>query len=560
MRNRGGVGVVLAVLWLATSIAGFPQSGLLYLNEEPLSLIHPIIQQGASFLVPLEEFGPSIGLEVANFEGRIILRGAGFRQAFDEALFQVQDGTAYVSLDWILELVAGEIHRVGGDVYIRTQRPEIVDVQASADQITVRLAGFSPHAMTVSQQGLSEVLCVRWPHSLLGVDAQLIRVGESDIQEVRIVGSNNGVELSIALEPGTILATEQLETDDFYALTIRVAEAAYRESIIEVGEGIAVHEWSDAAEERSIDYVYVESWRDRFRLIPTVSANGFQATASLDVMLKENSAVAAISVDCPWDASFTECLIMNGVPYRVPDTPSEVLAIDLFGRWTTFSSLCSVGIRHTGRILAIDGVNRPLAYGEVVVYAFGYSGSIVRGIPGSFIAIKIREDRVVSVYQGPFVPEDSSAILVVASGEAKARLSLIQLGDPIELVCQFLQAEGTYPHAVSAGPLVMGDGAVTLSDDQVDEISGLPGGTVLACDWQGGLYLLAFEGQEPDTPEQPLWSLIDMLHSLPTALKDVVLLSSCGRNAIAYSSTSGTFQLGSQDPIRLALSLIPLTP
>ena len=106
----------------------------------------------------------------------------------------------------------------------------------------------------------------------------------------------------------------------------------------------------------------------------------------------------------------------------------------------------------------------------------------------------------------------------------------------------------------------MGDGAVTLSNDQVDEISGLPGGTVLACDWQGGLYLLAFEGQEPDTPEQPLWSLIDMLHSLPTALKDVVLLSSCGRNAIAYSSTSGTFQLGSQDPIRLALSLIPLTP
>ena len=559
MRSRGGVGVVLAVLWLATSITGSSQSVLLYLNEEPLSLVHPIIQQGTSLLVPLEEFGPSIGIEVSNSEGRIILRGAGFRQAFDEALFHGQGGVAYVSLDWILGWVAGEIHLVGGDVYIRTRRPEILDVEASSDQVIVRLTGFSSHAMTLSQQGLSEVLRVYWPHCLLGVDAQLIRVGESEIQDIRIVGTHGGVELSITFEPGTILATEQLETDDFYAMTIRVAETASRESIIEVGEGIAVHEWADAAEQRAIDYVYVEAWRDRFRLVPTVAGNGFQSTASLEVILQETSSVVAISLDCPWEPASTECLIMEGIPYLVPDTPSEVLAIDLFGRWTTFSSLCSVGIKHAGRLIAVDGVNRPLAaYGEVVVYAPGYSGTIVRGIPGSFIAIKIREDRVVSVYQGPFVPEDSSAILVVAGGEAKARLSLIQLGDPAELVCQFLQAEGTYPYAVSAGPQVMVDGIIALDEDQVDEVSALIGGTVLACDWQGGLYLLAFEGHEPDDPESR--SLIDILYSLPTVLKDALLLSSCGRNAIAYASSHGTFHLGSQDPIRLALSLIPLSP
>jgi hypothetical protein len=557
MRNRG-VGGVLAVLWLATSIIGYSQSGLLYLNEEPLSLVHPVIQKGTSLLVPLEEFGPFIGLEVTSSDGQVILRGAGFRQAFDEALFKDQDGSAYVSLDWILEWVDGEIHWVGGDIYIQTQRPEIVNVEASADQVTLRLTGFSSHTMTLSQQGLSEVLRVSWPHCLLGVDAQLIRVGESDIQDVRIVGTSDGVELSITFEPGTILATEQLETDDFYAMTIRVAETASRESIIEVGEGIAVHEWADAAEQRAIDYVYVEAWRDRFRLAPTVAGNGFQSTASLEVILQETSSVAAVSLDCPWEPALTECLIMNGIPYFIPDTPTEVLAIDLFGRWTTFSSLCSVGIKHAGRLIAVDGVNRPLAYGEIVVYAPGYSGTIARGILGSFIAIKIREDRVVSVYQGPFVPEDSSAILVVAGGEAKARLSLIQLGDPVELVCQFLQAEGTYPYAVSAGPQMMADGAIALDEDQVDELSALIGGTVLACDWQGGLYLLAFEGHEPDDPES--WSLIDILYSLPTVLKDAVLLSSCGRNAIAYASSHGTFHLGSQDPIRLALSLIPLSP
>ncbi len=559
MRNRG-VGGVLVVLWLATSIAVLAQSGLLYLNEEPLSLILPIIRQESSILVPLEEFGPFIGLEISNSEGRVIIRGAGFRQAFDEGLFFVQAGTAYVSLDWILGVVEGELHRVGGDIYIQTQRPEIVEVEASADRVTVRLTGFSPHVLTVSQEGSSVILRLHWPHSLLAVDPQLIRVGESDIQDVRIVGSNGGVELSISLEPGTILGTEQLETDDFYALTILVAEKAFHESIIKLSDGIVVREWSDAPEARSVNYIYVESWRDRFRLAPTVSASGYQATASLDAILKDNGAALAISVDCPWDPRYTECLIMNEIPYLVPDTPSEVLAIDLFGRWTAFSSLCSVGIKHAGRVIAADGVNRPLAHGEVVTYAPGYRGGIAWGIPGSFIAVKIRENRVVSVYQGPFVPADSSAILVVASGEAKARLSLIQLGDPIELICQFLHAEGTYLHAVSAGPMMIGDGVVTLSEDLHDEVFGLPGGTVLACDWQGGLYLLAFAGHAADDPEGDPWSLAEVLYSLPTTLKDAVLLSSCGRNAIAYSSVSGTFQLGSQDSIRLALSLIPLTP
>ena|GEM_PF-941762 len=559
MRNRG-VGGVLVVLWLAISISSLAQSGLLYLNEEPLSLIHPIIHQESSILVPLEEFGPFIGLEISNSEGRIVLRRAGFRQAFDELLFFVQDGTAYVSLDWMLGLVGGEMHRVSGDVYVQTQRPEIVEVEASADHVTVRLTGFAPHVLVKSQEGSSEDLRLYWPHSFLGMDPQLIRVGESDIRDVRIVGSNGGVELSISLEAGTILATEQLETDDFYALTIRVTEKESHESVIKLSNGIIVREWLDASEARSVDYVYVESWRDRFRLAPAVSTSGYQATASLDAILKENAAASAISIDCPWDPQHTECLIMDGIPYLIPDTPSEVLAIDLFGRWTMFSSLCSVGVKYAGQVIATDGVNRPLSYGEIVSYAPGYTGSIARGIPGSFIAIKIRANRVVSVYRGPFVPADSSAILVVGSGEAKARLALIQLGDQIELVCQFLHAEGTYRHAVSAGPMMIGDGVVTLSDDQHEEVSGLSGGTVLACDWQGGLYLLAFAGHHANDTEGDPWGLVEVLYSLPTTLKDAVLLSSCERNAIAYSSTFGIFQLGSQHSIGLALSLIPLAP
>ena len=164
------------------------------------------------------------------------------------------------------------------------------------------------------------------------------------------------------------------------------------------------------------------------------------------------------------------------------------------------------------------------------------------------------------MYQGPFVPEDPSAILVVASGEAKSRLSLIELGDPVDLVCAFPHAEGAYTHVVSAGPLVIANGLIVLDGQQTDDIAQLPGGTVLACDWQGGLYLLSFAGMGALGNDTASRGLLDVLASLPTALKDVVLLSSCGRNAIAYSGVSGAFQLGSQDLSRLALSLIPLTP
>ena len=322
---------------------------------------------------------------------------------------------------------------------------------------------------------------------------------------------------------------------------------------------MVAHEWENEAANRVIDYVYVEAWRDRFRLLPTVPTEGYQSTATLETILRETSAVATISIDCPGELMETECLIMNGIPYVVPDTPSEVLAIDLFGRWSTFSSLCSVSAKHAGKLIDVDGVNKPLVYGEVVVYTAGYAGAIARGIPGSFSVIKIRNDRVVSVYQGPFVPEDASAILLVASGEAKATLAAIQLGDPIKVVCQFIHADGTYPYAVTAGPQVMGDGILIPSGNPFEAMLPMTSGTLLACDWQGGLYLLAFEGGVQGDLDGS-WSVADILHTLPTVIKDAVLLSTCGRGAIAYTRSDGTFQLGAQDPIRLTLSLIPLAP
>jgi len=559
MSNRGGGGI-LAILCLAISIAGFAQSGLLYLNEEPLSFAQPVLEEGTTLLVPLEEFAPLVGLAVSRDAGRIIVRGDGFLQALDTSDVFVQEETIYVALDWILSRIESELHWLGGDAYIQTQRPEALEIDASSERVTLRFTGFCAHVMDRSLQGRSEMVRLRWPHSLLGFDAQLIRVGEADIQEVRLVSSDNGIELTVLLEPGTALAFNELETDTSYSLELRVATTPSHRSVVEVGDGVSVQEWSDVDNGRFIDYVYVESWRDRFRLAPTASAAGFQATDSLEANLKANRAVVAVSLDCPSESLSSRCLVMNGLPYAVPDTPSSVLAMDLFGRWTTFSSRCAVGIKHAGQIIEVEGVNRPLDYGEVALYSPGYCGSIAQGIPGSFLALKIREKRIVSVYQGPFVPADASATLVVASGEAKARLSLIRLGDPVDVICQFTHANGTYPHAVSAGPLVIENGLAVLSEDQIGELQQSQGGAALACDWHGGLYFLSFSGGSGSDLDGEPWGLMTVATSLPTTLKDMLLLSSCRRQALAYAGSTGTFQLGPQDPIQLALSLIPVAP
>jgi hypothetical protein len=185
---------------------------------------------------------------------------------------------------------------------------------------------------------------------------------------------------------------------------------------------------------------------------------------------------------------------------------------------------------------------------------------IARGIPGSFVALKIRDRRVVSVYQGPFVARDPSAILIVASGDVTAALASVCLGDPVDLVCQFPESQGAYRYAISSGPVIVQDGLITLAEDQREEISNNSGAVVLVWDWQGGLYLMTVTIQSPGASADETWDLIDILRGLPTAIKDAVLVSSCAQTALAYDGVSAPFQLGSRDSIRLALSLVPTTP
>ena len=557
MGNRGGWGLLI-ILGLAISTTVMGQSGLLYLNGEPLSLEGEILQQDGELQLPLVEFGLRLGLGIDVDEGWVTVRGMRQRLSLEASTLLTRDDRLYAELEWLLSFVDGSLHQVGGDTYVETRPARLMGIDVSSHAIVLRWSGFTQHESSISKHALSDVLYVHWPHARLEIDSHVVRVGESDIQEVRLTESSDGVQLTIALEAGTALATHQVDAESAYVLTLTVADSATTESVIRLQSDWAVHEWRSESSERAMQAIYVSSWRARYRLSPSVPTENLVQPAPLENLQASCGGVAAVSLRCPSDPA--GCLVIDGIPYAIPQTPEHVLGVDIFGRWNVFSSLCTTSLKHAGRALSVEGVNRPLAYGEVVVYSPGYSGDVARGVPGSFTALKIREDRVVSVYHGPFVPEDPSAILVVASGEAKARLSLIQLGDPIELICDFVHAASSYSQAVSTGPLLIADGLIQAVDTLGPDSEILHGGTLLASDWQGGLYFLAFSSDETAAEPWRLSDVVSVLDTLPTSLKDAVLLSACPQASLSYTTDAGTYLLGARTPYSLALSLIPLAP
>lgn len=555
--NRRGVGGVVAILGTLLAMSLLGASAELYINGQELIWTESPVYEGDSVLVPLLECAPYLGLEVkvSEEEPAFVLRGSGFRARFDVASFAALDGIAFASLDWLVAWAEGRVHHIGEAFHVETSKAALTELDALAQVLTVRLDRYAPHEVEWTSDSS---LTVRIFHSELHVEPRRIVLGEADIRSVQVSELDSVVQLVIEVEPGTELSTDSAESAGFYSLSFAVAPTWSSRSSIEIDEGIRVVE--HAQETLRADYAYIETWRDRFRLTPAIPWLAYGEKDELETILRAESAQAALGLPCYDPDDDPSLLLVDGIPYAIPDRPNRFLAIDLFGRWSVQEAVATVNLKHAGLRIPVDAVNRPLGYGEVVLYAPGYQGNIARGVPGSFLAIKIREDRVVSVYQGPFVPSDPTAVLVVASGEAKARLSLIKLSDALAIECLF-GAEDTQScvHAFSCGPEILRDSVWVLDAADLSQLEGVTGGTLLVNDWQGGAYLMQWT-LDPTTNTATDVALDALLSFLPTAIKDAVLLDSCASGPMAYSSSIGAFRLGAADPIPLALCLVPLTP
>ena len=550
----GGIAVCLLCI---TSWSGQVAGTSVYVNDALLALSHPVLAEGGSVLVPVEAFGRTVGIDTTADDGRLVLHWSEGRRALDLDRCAVRGGIAYAAVEWLVGLVGGAIHRVGDAYYVQTVPATLKELEATAERIVLRFDGFVPIEQAVD--GIELRLTIH--HCRSEVEPQLILLG-GGIDSVRVpTGTRNRVEIRIALRPETVIRTETYESPGFYSLRLETAAREKTERILQIGDGLVLHELDTVLSTVpvSAQWIRIDAWRDRYRLTPAFPPAGFESVAPIDEIAASSSAAAAINLGCPRAPLPVGLLIIDGTPYAVEGTSHDGLGLDLFGCWAYFSGSAAIHAKHAGGRIELDDVNRPLRYGETVAYPPGYVGTIARGVPGSFAVVKVRSNRVVSVYEGPFVSADPTATLLVASGEAKARLSLVHLGDSLSLECRIGPEGSTFANAFSAGPILVDSGVVAAAADSAGPDGGAATWSVLATDWHGGLVMLSF-ARESGGSAEIVEDLIALLRTMPVPVRDAIVLSRCNESALAVRDRATVFRLGSGGPYGLALCLIPLSP
>lgn len=546
---RGGwIGktAVLSLLLFAATARG--EEELLYLDGAPVSLQSPALRAEEGLLVPLREFGFLVGVEVRDgVDETLSLQWQDGRRDIQVAGLPVVDGRRYVSLDWLVALAGGVLRRVGSATHVDVQPASMSEFDVSEERVVLRFDGFVPvEVVAVDENGFH----LRFHHCDPPVTHRSVSLGGGPMTrvEARSIASG-GVDVFVSLREVGALQVRRFETVGFYAVTIEVGVEPITESVTEIGEDVELHELEMILEAGStrIAYERVEDWRTRYRVRPAHVLSALGNVASLSQIVRESAAEAGLGV-----GSEVGLLVIDGVPLCLPAGDVTVLGIDAFGRLSAFHAVSSVVLRVEGVEVPIDDVNRPIRYGEAIAYPPGYCGEISQGVPGSFTVLKLRSDRVVSVYQGAFVDRDPTATLIVGSGEASARFVSISIGDDARLECHTEDGVEPLDNAVTIESVLIHDGLDVAAEEADAPVRGW---SLLATDWYGGLILLSIPRNERSAGAT-IDEVRSLLRSLPAPVRDAFVLDSGGPSSLVVQDR-GYLELG--DASRVAVGLLIVT-
>jgi len=560
----GGIGVV-CLLALAFVLSGGEVP--LYINGDPVFLAHPVLQENGHFLVPLSELGLLLGIEVSSIdkEGLISLRWGGGRQCFSSDYFPCQAGLCYISLDELTTLVGASVHTIGEEIYIEAEPGSLTFLEARADGVTARFDTFVPYEAL--EMG-PETFHLRFYHCSLSTAPRQIALGEGPVTSVRLSAPARGrADLVIEVLSDSLPQIKRLEIPGFYSVSLAFDQQPHTETQVELLPHITYYEIETDLGEGpvAIEYLYVEGWREHYRLTPAVSENGVGTLASLSQMARTHGAHAAINANFFDTATHNPIglLIVNGVVQSSNYERRAALGIDLFGRLTFFSPIVSLYLRLGEKKIPIDDVNRPIKSGELIVYTEGYAGEITRGATRSFRIVKVRADRVVAVQDSPYVPEASATTLLVGSGIARDRLATATLGDAVSIEYTLDQGDLLITDAVSAGPLLIRDGTAVLDPEaesfKLDSylVNGLAARSVLATDWYGGLILLAVV-KDKESVGADFENLLSVLDSLPVPVKDAIAFDGGHSSSLVIKDGVTYRELSSGGKVAAGLLLVPI--
>lgn len=551
---RGGwIGFVggSILLLLAAGVRGEEES--LFLNGDLVRLEAPGVRREAGFLIPLREFGALVGVEVAvPVPGSFELRWSGGRLQTPAAELPSENGVAYASLDWLVGLAGGDVHRLGDDVFVTSEPSTLVDLDVNEDRIVLRFDAFVPVEVLAADGGSFRL---RFHHCDPSFPYRAVVLADGPMTRVEARSCMpSGLELLVTLREGGVLRLTRFEATDSYAVTIEVGASPSIESVTAIAPDQELRELTLPLSGGTATVVSatVNAWRSTYRLRPGVSPSTPGALTGLTELAIGGSAKMAIGAGADLGL-----LVIGGVPLSVTSEEETLLTSDAFGRLSPVSGTGRVVLRVEGADIPIDDVNRPVRYNEAIAFPPGYRGEMSVGATGGFTVLKLRAGQVVSIYQGTFVDQDSTATLIIASGEARARLANVRLGDAARLACYVGTSTSPIENALSIESVLLQDGVRRPSQPgRSDEES--RAWSVVATDWHGGLIFLSIRrgtGSAGATADE----VIDLLARHDVPLKDAYVLDA-GSSSSLLVTDRGLHPLGDSSRVAVALLLCPIAP
>ena len=550
--------LTLIVFILAAFVCARGGEISLYVDGEAVSLSHAIIQQDGEMLVPLRELGLPLGVETESIEEEdsIVIRSASGDHFFSTDHFPTYNGIYYVSLGELVTLAGARMHTLGDEIYIESDAPHLYGIDVADDEVSVRFDGFVPYRILPSDEN---ILHVRFYHCALTTAPRQVAIDSGVITSVALtLSGHRSADLVIVLSSKPLAATKRFITDGFYSVSFSFGGQQSTETEETISDHITYHEITTDIGDGPVRvmYIKIDEWRDHYRLVPATSEEGIGTLASLKDIARSHNADAAINANSFYTKTNIPLglLIIDGKALSASCGRQAALGIDLFGRLKFFNPQASLFLRAGDTKITIDDVNEPIEAGQVVMYTSGYSGPLTQGFVDSFRAVKIKDDRVTSVQDGPYVITDQTADLLIACGSAIGRLSSLSVGDEVSYEYLLDQGDDLIKDAVSAGPLLYLNGKNVLDDNSAEDVR--LARSLLATDWYGSLILMTVAKNEGSVGTD-LSGLIELLGQIPIMVKSAIAFDGGSASSLVFKDGAIYREVSSGGEVAVGLLLVP---
>jgi hypothetical protein len=564
---RSGWSLAIAAICVLVVALGMSGGEVpLRVNGDAVSLIYPLLQEADHWLVPLREFGLRLGVEAAYIEeeNSICVRWDDGKVFFPTDYFPLYGGIYYIPLDELIDIVGAKLHTIGDEIYIETDLQNLISLEATADRVIARFDGFVPYETIEMGSG---TIHLRFYHCALATVLRQVALTGGAITSATLgISTDQSIDLIIEISSASLPQTKRFETPGFYSVSLTFDHQPLVEAEVEILPHVTYHEIETDLGEGlvKINYLYVENWREHYRLVPTTSEGGLGTLSSLKEMALSHGARAAINANFfdPATGIPIGLLIINGQALNSNYARRAALGIDLFGRLTFFNPAASLYLRAGEERIPLDDVNRSIKADELVAYTVGYPGPITRGSSQAFRTVKVRNNRVTAIQDGPYVVEDRSADLLVACGAARDRIVTLRIGDEVSIEYTLDEGDLLITDVVSAGPLLVASGQDVLDPEaenfQIGSylVSSLAARSVLATDWHGGLILLTVTKNSGSVGTN-FEGLLSILHRLPMKVKDAIAFDGGHSSSLVFKDGATYREIGSGGKVAVGLLLVP---